>query len=88
MLERFGVGRSQGPVWNWMATSRKHVATRDCALRRYQYHCNHDRPNQAFDGRTSAQEVLDYTVPTVISCCYPNVSPSQSRCLSPISVRL
>ncbi|MFA9416372.1 IS6 family transposase [Natrinema sp. HArc-T2] len=28
-------------------------------LRRFRHHYNHDRPNQAFDGRTPAQEVLN-----------------------------
>jgi putative transposase len=28
-------------------------------LRRFQYHYNHDRPNQALDGRTPAEEVLN-----------------------------
>jgi len=28
-------------------------------LRRFRYHYNHDRPNQALDGRTPVEEVLD-----------------------------
>jgi hypothetical protein len=33
-------------------------------LQRCRHHYNHDRPNQALDGRTSAEEVLDWTVPS------------------------
>jgi transposase InsO family protein len=28
-------------------------------LRRFRYHYNHDRPNQALDGRTPVEEVLN-----------------------------
>jgi putative transposase len=28
-------------------------------LRRFKHHYNHDRPNQALDGRTPAEEVLN-----------------------------
>ncbi|MGM0388527.1 MAG: IS6 family transposase, partial [Natrinema limicola] len=28
-------------------------------LKRFRHHYNHDRPNQALDGRTPAQEVLN-----------------------------
>jgi putative transposase len=34
-------------------------------LRRFKHHCHYDRPNQALDGRTPVEEVLDYTVPGV-----------------------
>jgi transposase-like protein len=31
-------------------------------LRRFRSHYNHDRPNQALDGRTPVEEVLNWTV--------------------------
>ena len=34
-------------------------ASARCWLRRFRYHYNHDRPNQALDGRTPAEEVLN-----------------------------
>ncbi len=48
-------------------------------LRRFRHHYNHDRPNQALNGRTPAEEVLNKTVPFCMRSQFQFVRSSTPR---------